>query len=139
MKVYIAAPFFNPAQLETVKRLERIFERSDTPYFSPRAGGILQDMDKEKQHQTFEQIYKSNVDAMESCSHMIACIDNRDTGTIFEIGYFAKSEKPFVLFVSDPSKVSVMLAVPALSVCDSFDKVVLAIHGHYTCVVGEFE
>ena len=139
MKVYIAAPFFNESQLTTVKEVESALSTVGIDYFSPRIGGILQDMEKEEQHKKFERIYLENISAMESCSHMVACIDDRDTGTIFEIGYFAKSGKPFTLFVSDPSKVSVMLAVPALSVCDSFEKIVPSLHGDYTATVEEFE
>ena len=137
MKVYIAAPFFNPQQLETVKRIERQLDRERINYYSPRSEGILQDMNPEAQKKSKTVIYNTNVQALDDCTHMIAWIDDRDTGTIFEVGYFAGVQKDIILYVHDTSKISVMLAEAAIAVCDDLYKLKLSLYGHYTVEPGE--
>ena len=74
-------------------------------------------------------IYNTNVNAMDDCTSMIACIEDRDTGTIFEVGYFAAQKKDIVLFLLDASKVSVMLAEAAISICNDPEWIKEALDG----------
>lgn len=137
MKVYIAAPFFNPQQLATVEKIEQQLDKEQILYYSPRSEGILQDMNPSEQKLSKTVIYNTNVQAMDDCTHMIAWIDDRDTGTIFEVGYFAGVQKEIVLFVHDTSKISVMLAEAAIAVCDDLYKLKLALQGEYSVEPGE--
>ena len=124
MKVYIAAPFFNPEQLELVESVERRLHNAGISYFSPRDAGVLKDMTKEKQMQTKKEIYDGNVREMDACSHMIAIVEYKDTGTTFEIGYYAAQKKPIILFANNIEKINVMLAEGASAlVIDSFELV----------------
>ena len=51
-------------------------------------------MTKEQQQMTKGDIFKGNIYGMESCTHMIAVVEQKDSGTLFEIGYFyAKGKK----------------------------------------------
>lgn len=88
MYVYIAAPFFNEAQLAVVERIEKILEANDIKYFSPRKDGVLIEMEKAERDKKMEAIFQSNIQHLEDCNCMIAIIDDYDTGTVFELGYW---------------------------------------------------
>jgi nucleoside 2-deoxyribosyltransferase len=88
VRVYIAAPFFNEEQLEIVKSIEAALQESGIEYFSPRSEGVLIDLAPEDRAQHLKRIYESNVEHMLECNVMLAVVDGRDIGTIFEIGFF---------------------------------------------------
>lgn len=110
MKVYIAAPFFNPDQLKIVVAVEMQLLKKRVEYFSPRSEGTLGDMTVEEQKKSRKKIFDSNVANMMSCDAMIACVEYKDTGTIWEMGFFYAMGKPIIMLASDPSKINVMLA-----------------------------
>ena len=88
-KVYIASPFFTPIQLDRVERIEnRLFDLC-IDFFSPRSFGSLQTMTIEEKREASKKIYNSNVDNIRKCTVLLAVLDDRDTGTIFELGYAA--------------------------------------------------
>jgi len=132
MKVYIAAPFFNPEQLEIVSGVESILTASGIDFFSPRSAGILKDMSKDEQKQTKKEIYDGNIQEMNNCTHMIACVEHKDQGTTFEIGFYAAENKPIVLFSEKIGTVNVMLAEAAFSICDLVENLPLSLDGKYT-------
>lgn len=138
MKVYIAAPFFTPEQLAIVERVEGILDSHGIPYFSPRSGGVLKSMSKEEQAKTKKQIFDSNIYEMDDCDHMIACVEHRDTGTSFEIGYYYAKGKPITLFADDANRINVMLAEAAYSTCDDITKLCDSIHGKYSIEFKDF-
>jgi len=88
-KVYIASPFFNPIQLERVKWIEENLETLRINFFSPRSFGTLQEMTIEEKRISSKKIYNSNVDNIRDCTVFLAVLDDKDTGTIFELGYAA--------------------------------------------------
>ena len=138
MKVYIAAPFFNPRQLEIVKGVESILRAAGIDFFSPRSQGkSLKDMTEDEVMKTKKEVFDANIDNMESCTHMVACVEEKDTGTSFEIGYYSKSDKPIVLFSEKIDRINVMLAEAAFTVCDDVLKLHLSLDGKYTVTVGE--
>ena len=85
-KAYIAAPFFNPAQVETVEKIKKLLDELKIPYFSPKdeAGNIEGiKSSKEERH----AVFASNVHGMLGCTFAIAVIDDFDKGVIWEMGY----------------------------------------------------
>ena len=116
MKVYIASPFFNHKQLSIVERLESTLDSMGFFYFSPRTCGTLKDMSKDEMVNRKQIIFDNNINQLDICTHMIACIEHSDTGTSFEIGYYFAKGKPICLFSDDIGKVNVMLAECATSV-----------------------
>lgn len=137
MKVYIAAPFFNERQLEIVEQVEGYLDAKGIGYFSPRSQGkSLKDMTKEETMNAKGIIFKSNIDAMDSCTHMIACVEQKDTGTSFEIGYYY-GKKPVILYSEIVDRINVMLAEAAISVCDVIGMLEMALGGKYTIELGE--
>ena len=116
MKVYIAAPFFNPIQLDLVKNIESILKENGIKFFSPRYMGTLKDMTPEEQANSHETIYNANINNMNECTHMVAIVQEKDTGTIFEMGYFAAQRKDIVMYTEQMGTVNVMLGQAAVGV-----------------------
>lgn len=94
--VYIAAPFFNEKQVKVVKDIENVLEMHEIKYFSPRKEGVI----KENNSLNLEDIYKSNIKHLEGCNFMIAVIDDYDTGTTWELGYFTSIKDNMLLYKS---------------------------------------
>lgn len=82
MKAYIAAPFFNPEQIETVERIKRLLDDLGVAYFSPKDECMFV-----KGKTKPKDILDMNVDAIRSCTFMIAVTEGKDMGTLFECGY----------------------------------------------------
>ena len=131
--IYIAGPFFTPEQLAIVKSVENILLKNEIEFYSPRFSGVLSDMNGQDK---YDFIYNENVFALNSCDFMLACLDYKDTGTHFEVGWFAAQGKPFVIYMKDLSKLNVMLAVPACGIIDDLDDLNKAFHG-YKKSIGE--
>ena len=133
MKVYIAAPFFNDRQLDIVKGIEKSLTELNIDFFSPRSyGKSLKDMGVDELATSKKEVFMDNINNMDECTRMIACVEQSDTGTSFEIGYYYCAGKPVVLFSEKIEQINVMLAEAAISVCDRRDKLLPALIGEYT-------
>lgn len=88
-KVYIAAPFFNPEQLRSVMFVEEVLQKIGVDYFSPREEGVIKNMTIEEKKLNAKRLFDSNIQNMKDCDVMIAIVDDKDTGTSFEMGYFS--------------------------------------------------
>jgi len=113
--IYLASPFFNEEQLNTVMLIELALEEAGIPYFSPRSEGVLIDMTPEEREKAFEGIYLSNIQNMNDCDVMVANIDDRDTGTTFEIGYMTGRNKPVLSYSGHDYQINVMLRQSVLT------------------------
>jgi len=88
IKVYIAAPFFTEQQLIFVKEIENTLDKYGVKYFSPRLHGVIQDMPVDtSREQKMKAIFDMNIENIDLCNLMVAVIDDRDVGTMFEMGY----------------------------------------------------
>lgn len=130
-KVYIAGPFFNEYQLDQIKRIEEHLDMHNIPYFSPRLEGVLDEMEHDEKMSSRERIFRSNVDSIDDCSHMIGCIEGRDTGTLFEVGVAYQQKMDLVLYVPDISNVSVMLSEASKCVCTNISYLRFALDGSH--------
>jgi nucleoside 2-deoxyribosyltransferase len=116
--IYIAAPFFTPQQLATVMKIESMIEDVEKiDFYSPRLDGVLQDMTPELRAASYASVYQKNVDMIETCDAVLAVLDEKDTGTIWEMGYarghHGHNNMTFGLFTftsSPQTKTNVMLA-----------------------------
>jgi len=70
---YLAAPFFNPAQVELVEKIETAFEVNHVPLFSPRK----QDSNKKPELTDDDAalIFSNNIRGMVQCESMLCVID----------------------------------------------------------------
>ena len=106
--IYIASPFFNSAELARVSRIESFCKGHALMPLSPREFLVLKpDANKGDRKAVF---YK-NCDWIKKSDLVLACMDDRDTGTVWEAGYAYGISKPVVAFSENPSdKVNIMLA-----------------------------
>ena len=79
MKIYLAGPFFNEKQLETIQLIEKEFDKHGFDYFH---------LPPEEKRKESKRIYDSNVEEMAKANILFAVVDGRDTGTVYEMGYF---------------------------------------------------
>lgn len=134
MKVYIAAPFFDARQLEIVLKLEEALVSARIDFYSPRSyGKPLKDMTPDETEIHRGKIFRSNIEALDQCDVMVACVEKKDTGTSFELGYYFAKGKRIILFSEDIGRVNVMLAEAAFAVCDRYEYISNSIHGQYDC------
>ena len=83
MKFYIAAPFFNPKQLERVETVKKMLTEKGFDYFSPKDDCLFEN-DKGMDS---ANIFNTNVDEIDKCDGIIIITDDRDVGAMFEAGY----------------------------------------------------
>jgi nucleoside deoxyribosyltransferase len=108
MKIYLAGPFFNEAQVAVIEALEQTFSKHDV--FSPRSEGVLSSSTAEERRAMASVIFRSNCDNIEAADLVFAVIDDRDPGTIFEIGYAYGCLVPVVTYSNQNYGVNVMIA-----------------------------
>jgi hypothetical protein len=91
---YLAGPFFNDQQKRTMDTAKSFLETSGFAVCDPRdLSPVLVDMAPEMRARHTSEIYTRNVDAMEESFGIIACIDDRDTGTAFELGFMVHQRR----------------------------------------------
>ena len=115
-KIYVAGPFFNEEQVKIIETIEKLLGINEVEFYSPRHDGVLGEMSPEEQKENRKRIFNLNCQKMDESNLMIACVDFKDTGTIWEMGYFFASNKPLIMYARDLSKINVMLAESAYSV-----------------------
>ena len=88
IQVYLAAPFFTQDQIDTVSYLERVI-RADVDYslYSPRDDGVLKDMGPAERKASLRRTFEKNCREILRSDLMIAVIDSKDTGTVWEMGF----------------------------------------------------
>jgi nucleoside 2-deoxyribosyltransferase len=94
-KIYIAGPFFNENEIKVIEKIKECLTNLNIDFYSPKDEFQFK---KGQSSDIAKKCYESNINAMNSCSHMIAVIDDFDPGTIFEIGYFAGYNKPIITY-----------------------------------------
>lgn len=109
MKVYLAGPFFNEQQIETIERLETWLCVKHVDFYSPRMEGTLIHISPENRQAAAKLIYEKNILRLAWCTHVIAVIDDRDPGTHIEIGYALASNKRIITYSGQGHGLNVML------------------------------
>jgi nucleoside 2-deoxyribosyltransferase len=94
-KVYIAAPFFNPEQLERVEWIKSVFDQQDIAYYSPKDECFLPANAGMTERR---KVFADNVLNIVSAKFVFAVTDGLDAGTIWEAGYAYAANKDIVYF-----------------------------------------
>ena len=131
IRIYIAAPFFSPKQLAVVKSIEDLLDEYDVNHFSPRDGGVLMNTPGISRADKGKAIYDSNVEYLNWCTHVIAVIDDYDTGTVWEMGYAHAKEKGIFTYSSQQFGINIMLEQSILSHCQTLDELLKSMTGKY--------
>lgn len=121
INVYLAGPFFNPDQVDTQSKVEQIFDKYEVfSYFSPRLqqnGGFDKTAPEPERSQKAQEIFDNNEDQMKSTLLAVLNIDDRDTGTAWEFGYFYATKTPCITYSKSGSGANIMLAQSSLCHC----------------------
>ena len=108
--IYIASPFFNKEQVSFVESIEKALNAASIAHYSPRSEGILLNQTEEEKQKNKRHIYKININMISACSKVLAVIDDRDIGTIWEMGYATGKEIPVITISNSSYCLNVMLA-----------------------------
>lgn len=118
-RIYLAGPFFNEKQLNNMKTLEDLCKLHNINGISPRKFMVLKPRaplsDREK-------VFKENVRAIDTSNLVLACVDDKDTGTAWEMGYAYAMRKPVVAYTWGES-VNVMLAQSCAGFLTGFEQI----------------
>jgi len=136
MNVYIAAPFFNNDQLRVVKNIELELDIANIKYYSPRSEGILKDMTPEQRKERMSYLFQQNVKHLNLCSHLLAVIDNYDTGTVWEMGYAYAKGSEILTYTNYHHGINVMLNESIIGHCMEIWQIVPALNGNIDLVKG---
>jgi nucleoside 2-deoxyribosyltransferase len=112
MRVYLAAPFFNPQQIKIVEDVEEVLNQCQgiLQYYSPRQSGIvLKDLPPAVRMARAKEVYDANIANMEWCDVIVAVVDGRDAGTFFEIGWGIAKGKIIITYTAKNYGLNVML------------------------------
>lgn len=123
MKVYAAGPFFTPDQVNTQQKVEEILTKYGYDFFSPRLeGGVFnKDAPEEVRQKQAQDIFDNNLNSMSSVDFAICNIDDRDTGTAWEFGWFNGKGKPAVTFSGHNYGCNIMLSQSGLGHCPNLE------------------
>lgn len=107
-KVYLAGPFFTKEQKAVAELVEDLCNKGKLDYFSPRLRCFCPpDADITQRNMTFNM----NCEAIEKCDLVLACIDDFDAGTMWEIGYAFAHKRPVIAYSMVPGRgLNLMLA-----------------------------
>ena len=116
-RVYIAAPFFNDRQLETIEQIKLMLNLHAVKYFSPK------DESNFKQGDCPKEILDINCSGIIHSSLVIAVTDDKDVGTMWEAGFAYAYNVPIIYLWLDYKpgmKFNIMLAASGIGVCHTF-------------------
>jgi nucleoside 2-deoxyribosyltransferase len=144
MRIYLASPFFNPEQVAVVERIENLLTELKIDFYSPRKDGVLMNMTPEERKASTKRIFDKNVLEINKSSMILAVIDGKDTGTVWEIGYSAASGIPIITYTDHGYGVNVMLKECVVAHVKGVDRLrdllnVVICHGYpYKYLLSEF-
>jgi len=113
--VYLAGPFFTDEQKRVMDHAKEECFKHGIKVCDPRdLNPVLVDMAPEERKKHTRNIFLSNITAMRDSFMLLACIDDRDTGTAFELGYFySLGDRPMATFSDKGYGCNVMLSEAA--------------------------
>lgn len=119
-RAYIAAPFFNPIQVERVEFIKSVLDKQGISYYSPKDEKVVSPTDTNKLWR--KEVFESNVDNIIYSDFMIAITNDKDIGTIFEAGVAYHANIPIIYFAENlDGQFNLMLAESALAVFTNRD------------------
>jgi len=115
MKVYLAGPFFSPAQLELLAQVQQALEQNTTVdrIFSPKdetnQAGLV-----ENSPEWQALVFKEDIGFINQADVTVAILDyehgQTDPGTAMEIGYAYGKQLPVVAIAAHEPQINLMLA-----------------------------
>lgn len=121
IKVYLASPFFNETEIETMEKVKEILRAKGLNVFAPfeNQNKHLEFGSKEWREATFSR----DVAGIDIADVVVAIIDGNycDSGTAWEIGNSVAKGKPVVVFNPTKNTVNLMISDSLHAYIDSFE------------------
>lgn len=116
MTYYLAAPFFNDKQKQRIRRVVDILKNYEHKAYLPMDFMVLKpDATKEQKRKVFHE----NVRQIARADRMLAIQDEKDTGTIWEMGAAYMHGIEVVMVYVDPvPQINVMLEMGSYVCCN---------------------
>lgn len=136
IRVYFAAPLFNPMERAFNEEMARSLEEVANVFLPQRDGALLTKLVAEGQSVDIarRQIFSCDIAAIENCHAVIAVLDGRtiDEGVAFEVGYAHALGKVCIAYKSDdrtmlPTGDNPMIAMACEYYCSNLDTLVNAV------------
>lgn len=89
--VYIAGPFFNPAQIAVIEDIKKTLDLVNVRYFSPKDECLYQ-----PGVTTPAQVLAENIHALKDTDLLLCVTDGKDPGTMFEAGWCYANTIPII-------------------------------------------
>lgn len=121
---YVAGPFFNDEQNESMSKLENLLLDKGYKLFRPKYDAGKVDM-KTAKDIDLTKIFNADVEGICNAKCILANITYKDTGTAFELGYSHGKHIPTLLYndiAITGKKVNLMLSQTADAVFNSLDE-----------------
>ena len=134
-KCYAAGPFFNPMQLAAMESIEQTIAKfTEFDVYKPRDGsssarrlnntiGAGKDPSATVRH----AVFIDNITNIDDADLVVALVDDRDVGTVFEMGYACKAGIPVISFTAQGYGMNLMLAESVIAHCKGCDQLAAAL------------
>ena len=116
MEIYLAGPFFNETEVKNMEILEKELTDNGIEFYSPRQGKYsvmyseaMRGSDAKLKDYYAWLVYKDNLDNLDNCNIVLAVVDNRDTGTMWELGYATAIIKTIVTTTFEDFGLNIMI------------------------------
>lgn len=110
LTIYLAASL-KPQDIHVCEEIEAACEGYGVNLFSPRKNGLIETMSEEERKKSSKSLFDDNIRQMNRSQIMLARVDLKDTGTLFEIGYFYRKGSPIVAFSERPIEKGINLMI----------------------------
>jgi nucleoside 2-deoxyribosyltransferase len=126
LKVYLASPFFNDEQVKRLAKARDLIKDLGYEVWAAYYDGIVVSTDSsiEERYNSF----KYNIDNISNSDLLVAITNDKDMGTLIEIGVAIQAKVPIIAFWENGSgPVNLMLAQASVSVAKTFDELHIAL------------
>jgi nucleoside 2-deoxyribosyltransferase len=106
-RAYVAGPIFTPDQLATVARVVEILHTCGYVSYSPSRDGIM--LAPTDPPERRDEVFFSNKNAIRQSDLLVALLDTKDTGTIWELGMSMTLDIPVIAVTLTSPQMNVML------------------------------
>ena len=128
-RAYLASPFFNPEQIDRLKRVRIAIESIGLKVWDAYTNGIICKPDADKD--MLKLAVDNNIDNIDRVGVMVVITDGKDMGSIFEAGYACAKDIPVYGFAETlgDRPFNVMLAGTFVGVAKTTGGLIEALQG----------
>lgn len=133
LRIYTAGPLFTPDQLDTCEKVEKMTDKLGFDVFSPRlavGGKFDKNAEPAERERQAKMIFDANILHMRDCDIMIANLDDKDTGTTFELAWAYAVGKPVIAYSKFGHGANIMLSQAVDVYCPTLGVLEVVLHNY---------